>query len=84
MIWDAFITWATNGLNSMFSGLPTCSGVGFDVSGLSSLSGYLGSVGLFVDLTALEALVAFVVAVEGGLRLWWIGTWVFHQFWGAD
>jgi len=84
MIMDAIYSFLAAGLQAGVDVMPTCAGLGFSTSGLSALGSYVGSVGLFVDLTYLSALIALVVAVEAAMLVPYVALWVYHQFWGSN
>lgn len=72
---DAFFPW----LHDLAATLPTCPDLGFDLAGLGGLSGYMGSVGLFIDLPALTLLLSVVLTAEVSLRTWRLGVWVYEH-----
>jgi len=66
---DSVLDWLFLGLTWLTSGLPTCVGLGWDFSTIGTLSTYLGSAGLFVDLAALTTVLGLILASETLLLL---------------
>lgn len=79
MLVDALYGWIGNALNSVVSTLPTCLSIGFDVSGIGSLSPYLAGIGLFVDVGTLSTVLGFIAATELTLRGVRVAVWVYEH-----
>lgn len=79
MLIDALYGWIGGAVNSVVYTLPTCESIGFDVSGIDSLSSYLSGVGLFVDVGTLSAVLGFIAATELTLRGVRVAVWVYEH-----
>jgi len=78
MVADELIEWLFVVPNLLIAMLPTCAGLGWDFTGMGDLSGYMGPVALFMDVSTWGTVLGLMLATETAMLVVRVALWAWR------